>query len=157
MQLAINKSKEINLLLLRKNDTIPTKSKVSGEGTLNFEAKPDFDPFETIHYGFFEALGQGFKDGMETLLMNLKQFVVIFTVKDAHKQVGGFYTMYNSMPPTWDWHDFWMFTAFLSLVLAFMNFLPIPMLDGGYILFVLIEMVTRKKIPEKIVYYANYV
>ncbi len=94
---------------------------------------------------------------MENIVMQAKQFVVIFTVKDAHQQVGGFYTMYNNMNPTWDWHDFWMFTGFLSLVLAFMNFLPIPILDGGYILFILIEMLIGRKVPDKIIYYANYV
>lgn len=61
------------------------------------------------------------------------------------------------MNEVWDWHAFWLFTGFLSLVLAFMNFLPIPMLDGGYILFLLIEMISRRKIPEKVIYYANYV
>ena len=89
--------------------------------------------------------------------MQAKQLVVIFTVKDAHKQVGGFYSMYKNMNEEWDWHSFWMFTGFLSLVLAFMNFLPIPMLDGGYILFLLIEMISRRKVPEKVLYYANYV
>jgi regulator of sigma E protease len=94
---------------------------------------------------------------MENIVMQVKQFVVLFTVKDAHKSVGGFYSMYKSMPAKWDWQSFWLFTAFLSLVLAFMNFLPIPMLDGGYILFILIEMITRRKVPERVVYYANYV
>ena len=104
-----------------------------------------------------QAFVQGVKDGMEMILMQAKQFVVIFTVKDAHKQVGGFYTMVNQMSSEWDWQHFWMFTAFLSLALAFMNFLPIPMLDGGYIMFILWEMITGKKVSDKVVYYANNV
>jgi len=71
--------------------------------------------------------------------------------------VGGFYTMVQQMNSEWDWHSFWMFTGFLSLALAFMNFLPIPMLDGGYIMFILWEMITGKKVSDKIIYYANNV
>ena len=89
--------------------------------------------------------------------MQAKQIVVIFTVKDAHQQMSGFYSMVQQMDSSWDWLHFWSFTAFLSLALAFMNFLPIPMLDGGYILFILIEMITRKKVSDKVLYYANNV
>lgn len=156
-QKELNHGKEVELALLRNGDTIRTKAQVSMDGTLGFFAKSDFKPVETQTFGLGESFTQGFKDGMEALLMNVKQFVVIFTVKDAHKKVGGFYTMYQNMSPTWDWHYFWSFTGFLSLVLAFMNFLPIPMLDGGYILFILIEMISRRKMPEKVIYYANYV
>lgn len=157
-ELILNKGKEVGLTLVRKSDTLHLKSKVTTEGLIGFYPnRSKYIPSETETYGFFQAFTQGFKEGMETLLLNLKQIVVIFTIKDAHKSVGGFYTMYQNMNPTWDWHDFWSFTAFLSLVLAFMNFLPIPMLDGGYILFILIEMVTRRKVPDKVIYYANYV
>lgn len=157
-QISAFKGKDIELSVLRNSDTLKLNSKVSLQGTLGFfKNREKYVPVEKESFGLFGSLTQGFKDGMEAIIMNVKQFVVIFTVKDAHKQVGGFYTMYKSMPSTWDWHDFWRFTAFLSLVLAFMNFLPIPMLDGGYILFVLIEMITRRKIPEKVIYYANYV
>jgi regulator of sigma E protease len=89
--------------------------------------------------------------------MQAKQLAVVFTVKDAHKQVGGFYTMYKTLPDEWDWEYFWKRTAMFSLVLAFMNFLPVPMLDGGYIVFILIEMVSRRKVSDKVLYYANYV
>jgi regulator of sigma E protease len=157
-ELITNKGKEVELTLLRNSDTIKVTSKVSLEGSVGFFRNlENYIPIETTKYGLGEAFVQGFKDGMEALSMNIKQFVVIFTVKDAHKSVGGFYSMYKAMPSKWDWHDFWNFTAFLSLVLAFMNFLPIPMLDGGYILFIIIEMISRRKLPEKVIYYANYV
>jgi regulator of sigma E protease len=94
---------------------------------------------------------------MEQIVMQAKQFVVIFTVKDAHQQVGGFYTMVQQMSSEWNWQHFWMFTGFLSLALAFMNFLPIPMLDGGYIMFILWEMITGKKVSDNVIYYANNV
>ncbi len=157
-QLRENAGNEVTLTILRGHDTIITKSKVTTQGTIGFAPGrvKEFD-FKETKYGFFGALAQGFSDGMELIVLQAKQFVVIFTVPEAHKQVGGFYTMVQQMSPTWDWHAFWTFTAFLSLALAFMNFLPIPMLDGGYIMFILWEMVTGKKVSDKIVYYANQV
>jgi regulator of sigma E protease len=108
-------------------------------------------------FNIFESFTQGLKDGIELIVMQAKQFVVLFTVKDAHQSVGGFYTMVQQMNAQWDWQQFWMFTGFLSLALAFMNFLPIPMLDGGYIMFILWEMITGKKVSDQVVYYANNV
>lgn len=153
-----NKSGKVDLTVLRGNDTVRTSCKVSEEGTIGFRPG-NVEKFKVVehNYGFFEAFTQGVSNGMELLIMQAKQFVVIFTVKDAHKQVGGFYTMVQQMNPEWDWQHFWMFTGFLSLALAFMNFLPIPMLDGGYIMFILWEMITGKKVSEKVVYYANNV
>jgi regulator of sigma E protease len=145
----------IKVTVLRNNDTIQLSGKINASGVLGFNRKPI--QFETEKFGFFGAITQGFSNGVESIVMQAKQFVVIFTVKDAHQQVGGFYTMYQQMPEEWDWHDFWAFTGMLSLVLAFMNFLPIPMLDGGYIMFILFEMITRKKVSDKFIYYANSV
>jgi regulator of sigma E protease len=157
-QLKQNAGGEVSLLLLRGTDSVTTKSKVSEAGLLGFyPAMVDEIEFIETKYGFFGALIQGIKDGMEMISLQVKQFYVIFTVKEAHKQVGGFYTMVQHMSSTWDWHSFWTFTAFLSLALAFMNFLPIPMLDGGYIMFILWEMITGKKVSDKIIYYANQV
>lgn len=157
-QLRENAGKEVVFNVLRKNDTITTKCNVTTMGKIGFA--PGYVKeikVEETKYGFIGAFVQGFKDGMELIVLQAKQFVVIFTVKEAHKQVGGFYTMVQQMSPTWDWHAFWSFTAFLSLALAFMNFLPIPMLDGGYIMFILWEMVTGKKVSDKFVFYANQV
>ena len=146
------------LSVIRGLDTIKLKSNITEKGTIGFKPMAEkYYPTQEFKFGFFESLKEGLSFGAENLVMQAKQLVVIFTVKDAHKQVGGFYSMYKNMNEEWDWHAFWMFTGFLSLVLAFMNFLPIPMLDGGYILFLLIEMVSRRKVPEKVLYYANYV
>jgi len=151
-----HKEKEIELAVIRGIDTVKLKTKVTSDGKIGFTPLAEkYYPVQEFKYGFFESLKEGLSFGMENLVMQAKQLVVIFTVKDAHKQVGGFYSMYKNMNEEWDWHSFWMFTAFLSLVLAFMNFLPIPMLDGGYILFLLIEIVSRRKVPEKVLYYAN--
>ncbi len=157
-QLLLNKTKKVALTILRGKDTVNTNCQVSDNGTIGFVPGEvdEVAPIE-IKYGIIGALSQGIKDGMEQIVMQAKQFVVIFTIKDAHKQVGGFYTMVQQMDSTWEWQHFWLFTGFLSLALAFMNFLPIPMLDGGYIMFILWEMVTGKKVSDKVIYYANNV
>lgn len=157
-QLVKNKSTTVNLTINRNGSIIETKCRVSEAGIIGF--KPDaVEKFNTVKtkFNLINAFTEGIKDGMEQIIMQAKQFVVIFTVKDAYKQVGGFSTMVKQMSPTWDWRHFWMFTGFLSLALAFMNFLPIPMLDGGYIMFILWEIITGKKVSDKVIYYANNV
>lgn len=157
-QLILNKGKSVDLTIQRGTNTLTTKCQVSDEGTIGFNpGEVEETKYVVTHYSFLSALTQGIKDGMEQIVMQAKQFVVIFTVKDAHKQVGGFYTMVQQMNSTWNWERFWTFTGFLSLALAFMNFLPIPMLDGGYIMFILWEMITGKKVSDKVIYYANNV
>ncbi len=159
MLTVLRPGKEVNPdITVTEKNIIHLEAEVTKEGTIGFIPAPIEDfKIQEIRYGFFESLIQGFRDGMELMLLQVKQFVVIFTVSEAHKQVGGFYTMVQQMSPTWDWHAFWSFTAFLSLALAFMNFLPIPMLDGGYIMFILWEMLTGKKVSDKVIYYANQV
>jgi len=153
-----NRNKKVDLVLLRGKDTVHTQCQVSEQGILGiYQSAVDDIKWEEQSFNLFESFTQGVKDGMELIMMQAKQFVVLFTVKDAHKQVGGFYTMVQQMNSTWDWQQFWMFTGFLSLALAFMNFLPIPMLDGGYIMFILWEMVTGKKVSDTVIYYANNV
>jgi regulator of sigma E protease len=157
-ELIRNRSKKTELTILRGSETIKTECQVSDQGTIGFIPAPvdELNPVEQ-RFGLFSSFSQGVKDGMELLVMQAKQFVVLFTVKDAHQQVGGFYTMVQQMNSEWDWQQFWMFTGFLSLALAFMNFLPIPMLDGGYIMFILWEMITGKKVSDQVIYYANNV
>jgi regulator of sigma E protease len=157
-QLVKNKGKKVQLGVLRGKEEITTTCQVTEQGTIGFfpgsveEFRVDEQKFNV-----FQAFSQGVHDGIELIVMQAKQFVVLFTVKDAHQQVGGFYTMVQQMNSEWDWQSFWMFTGFLSLALAFMNFLPIPMLDGGYIMFILWEMITGKKVSDQVVYYANNV
>ena len=88
------------------------------------------------------------------LVMYVKQFRLVFT-KEGVQSVGGFGAISNMFEAVWDWHSFWHMTAFLSLILAFMNFLPIPALDGGYILFLLWEIITGKKPSDKFLEVAN--
>ncbi len=101
-----------------------------------------------IEYGFFESIPAGCKLGWETLVSYVKQFKLVFT-KEGAQSLGGFGAIGSLFPPVWDWHAFWMMTAFLSIILAFMNIIPIPGLDGGHMLFVLWEMITGKKPSDK--------
>ena len=114
--------------------------------------------FETkkLTYSFLQSFPAGIKRGMSTLSSYIKQFKLIFTPKTkAYESVGGFITIGSIFPGTWDWQAFWNLTAFLSLILAFMNILPIPALDGGHVLFLLFEMVTGKKPGDKFLEYAQ--
>jgi regulator of sigma E protease len=80
----------------------------------------------------------------------------VFTKKGA-TSLGGFASIGNMFPPVWDWQLFWLNTALLSIILAFMNILPIPALDGGHVVFLLYEMITGKEAPQKVLEYAQYV
>lgn len=155
-ELLKNKGGKVNLTVRRGNETIETTSRVSETGLIGFGVVRNFTPVEQ-KFSFFESFTEGIRQGVEMIVLQARQIVVLFTVKDAHQQVGGFYTMVQQMNSTWDWQQFWMFTGFLSLALAFMNFLPIPMLDGGYIMFIVWEMITGKKVSDKVIYYANNV
>jgi regulator of sigma E protease len=84
------------------------------------------------------------------------QFKFVFTKKGA-SSLGGFASIGNMFPAKWDWQAFWVRTAFLSIVLAFMNILPIPALDGGHVVFLIYEMITGKEAPQKVLEYAQYV
>ena len=88
--------------------------------------------------------------------MYVKQFKLVFT-KEGASQIGGFGSIGKMFPKTWDWGRFWGNTALLAIILAFMNILPIPALDGGYILFILVEMITRRRPSDKFIGYANTV
>ena len=103
---------------------------------------------EKIRYGFFAAFPAGIRRGCETLVSYVKEFRLVFT-KAGAKSVGGFAAIGNLFPSQWNWTIFWSMTALLSVILAFMNILPIPVLDGGYILFIIYEMITGKKPSDK--------
>jgi regulator of sigma E protease len=105
-------------------------------------------PVVHTDYSFFASLPAGIKLGVETLTGYVTQMKYVFS-KEGAKQLGGFGTIGSIFPATWDWHQFWYMTAFLSIILAFMNILPIPALDGGHVLFLLYEVITRRKPSDK--------
>lgn len=105
-------------------------------------------------FGLAQSVSGGIGMGINTLNDYVSQMKFVFTKKGA-QGLGGFASIGNLFSPTWDWHHFWGMTAFLSFVLAFMNLLPIPALDGGHVLFLLVEMITGKSLPQKFLEYAQ--
>ncbi|MDR1672623.1 MAG: RIP metalloprotease RseP [Bacteroidales bacterium] len=101
-----------------------------------------------ITYGFWESFPAGIRYGVDKLTTYVKSLGLLFS-KAGVKQLGGFIAIGNIFPPEWDWASFWELTAFLSIILAFMNILPIPALDGGHVLFLLVEIISRHKPGDK--------
>ena len=110
----------------------------------------------TREYGFLESIPAGIKYGWNVLAGYVSDMKYVFT-SDGAKSLGGFGAIGSLFPATWDWYQFWKMTAFLSIILAFMNILPIPALDGGHVLFLLYEMITRRKPSEQFMIRAEYV
>lgn len=109
-----------------------------------------------IDYGFFESFPAGVKYGCKVLSGYVGDMKNLFSAEGA-KSLGGFGAIGSLFPSQWDWHSFWLMTAFLSIILAFMNILPIPALDGGHVLFLLYEMIARRKPSENFMIYAEYI
>lgn len=107
-------------------------------------------PYEpaTKEYGFFASIPAGIAYGWNTLKGYVSDFKYVFT-KEGATSLGGFGTIGSLFPSQWNWYSFWMMTAFISIILAFMNILPIPALDGGHLMFLLFEMVTGRKPSDK--------
>lgn len=108
----------------------------------------------TDHYGFFESFPAGINNGVATLKGYVAQIRFVFS-KEGVKNLSGFAGIGNMFPAQWNWYAFWSMTAFLSIVLAFMNILPIPALDGGHIMFLLYEAITKRQPNEKFMEYAQ--
>ena len=111
-------------------------------------------PMVKKEYAFFESFPAGVSLGVKTLKGYVGNMKYLFS-KEGAKQLGGFGTIGSIFPATWDWHQFWYMTAFLSIILAFMNILPIPALDGGHVLFLFYEMIARRKPSDKFMEYAQ--
>ena len=123
---------------------------IGDHATMGVYMKPVTAFYEPDHkdYGFWESIPAGIQYGWNLLVSYVHQFRLVFT-KEGAESLGGFGAIKNMFPSAWDWYSFWHMTAFLSLILAFMNFLPIPALDGGYVLLLLLEMITGKQLPDK--------
>ena len=151
-----NESVEIKVMRNKQEMSIPVK--VNEQGFIGVVPK-SFDQFLKIEekkYSFFEAIPAGASKAFTTVSDYLGQFKLIFNSEvQGYKHLGGFITFGKVFAPEWDWMRFWNLTAFFSVALAVMNLLPIPALDGGQVLFLLIEMITGKKLPEKFLEYAQ--
>lgn len=140
-----------------KELTMPVDVTDSGDkgtiGVYTLVAK-DLLEAEYVKYGFFEAVPRGITNGVSTLKSYVSSLKLLFT-KTGAQQVGGFGTLGSLFASEWNWEIFWSMTAFLSVILAFMNIIPIPGLDGGHVLFLLWEMITGRKASDKVLEVAN--
>ena len=125
-------------------------------GKMGIYSVSPFDMYQTVtrKYGFFESFPAGVMLGVNTLKGYVSDMKYVFT-KEGASSLGGFGTIGSLFPAEWDWHSFWMKTAFLSIILAFMNILPIPALDGGHVMFLLYEVIARRKPSDKFLEYAQ--
>ena len=143
------KNQDIHVIVLRDADTLSLPMHLTEEAVIGAYCKTyltDYYELETKEYSFFQAIPAGFKKTFSELSDYWKQVKLIFTPKTkAYESVGGFISIGKIFPDQWIWSIFWRMTAFLSVALAVMNILPIPALDGGHILFLLYEIITRRK------------
>ncbi len=152
--------KTVDLTLLRGNDTVRIAAKVPTKGGLGVMARMDKQlDIATKTYTFGEAIPAGFNRAISTLVKYVQQLRLIFVSEEvkASESLGGFMTIGNLFPSVWDWQSFWTLTALLSIILAFMNILPIPALDGGHVVFLTYEMITGRKPSERFMEYAQIV
>lgn len=158
--LRANTGKPITLNIIRNGNSenvsiIPDENGLLGIYYTGRSLDQEFE-MKSIKYGFLESIPAGISKGFRTIADYLKQFKLIFS-KDtkAYESLGGFITIGSIFPGVWDWHSFWNLTAFLSIILAVMNMLPIPALDGGHVMFLLFEVVTGRKPSDKFLEYAQ--
>ena len=152
------KIRTVSLVIARQNDTDTLTTTLTQDLRVGFFVKSFAALYKPVtkEYGFFESFPAGIKYGWNVLAGYVGDMKYIFTA-DGAKSLGGFGAIGSLFPPMWDWYMFWKMTAFLSIILAFMNILPIPALDGGHVLFLIYEMITRRKPSEAFMIRAEYV
>jgi len=151
-EIAKHKSDTVSLAIIRAGQPLTLKVKTTEEGKLGFNNTVATlkNAFTTQEVSLGQSIPAGFTKTIATLTGQIKQFKIIFNTKtEAYKEVSGPLRMFKIFKPEWDWTFFWSFTAMFSVWLAFLNILPIPGLDGGHAVFIIIELVTRKKPTEK--------
>ena len=163
--LEVNKGKQVPITVQRNGGSQETLEVIiSEEGVLGVTVGATLETYETMgyfkiettKYTFLEAIPAGIDKGVTTLTSYVKQLKKIFNPETgAYKGVGGFAAIGSMFPDTWNWAAFWSTTALISIILAFMNILPIPALDGGHVMFLLYEMVTGRKPSDKFLEYAQ--
>jgi regulator of sigma E protease len=150
---------EIVLNIERNGTPVDIPMKLGDDGIIGFmnsHYNDEIFEYKTIKYGFLESFPAGINRGVQTTGDYLKQFKLFFKPETkAYESLGGFATIGSIFPATWDWFTFWNMTAFISIILAIMNLLPIPALDGGHVMFLVFEMVSGKKPGEKFLEYAQ--
>jgi len=151
-----NKENEILFHIYRSDQFLSVAVTPNEFGKIGVILKSKYDFYETIqiHYNFFTSIPAGIRIGVNTIKMYLGQFKFIFS-KEGAQSLGGFGTIGSLFPAKWNWTDFWQMTAFLSIILAIMNLLPIPALDGGHVIFLFYEVISGRKPNEKFMEYAQ--
>ena len=157
-ELQNHKSKIVNIGVLRDGKKLEFPVQVTGKSMIGFTNSNSVLDFTTKEFSLISSFPAGYNLAVKKLGGYIDQFALIFNSdNDLGGELGGFGAIGSLFPSTWNWHSFWSLTAFLSLMLAFMNLLPIPALDGGHVMFLLYEIVVGKSAPEKVMEYAQMV
>ena len=154
--LSENKGEEVTVDFYRNGQLESLTMRTDSAGKIGVAVMLPTDLYQTVtrEYGFFESFPAGIKLGINTLKGYVNDMKYVFT-KEGASSLGGFGTIGGLFPSVWDWRIFWERTAFLSIILAFMNILPIPALDGGHVMFLIYEVVARRKPSDKFLEYAQ--
>jgi regulator of sigma E protease len=159
--LARHKGDSIVATVARGNEITLVPLVTDTLGRVQVAVNANLEDFYTItqkEYSLFSAIPAGIHKASVTVANYFKELKLIFSPKtEAYKSVGSFITIGKIFPGTWDWHSFWNITAFLSVMLAVLNILPIPALDGGHLVFTIYEMITGRKPSDKFLEYAQTV
>jgi regulator of sigma E protease len=152
------KGKLITVIVLRNKDTLRFPVQVTSGGMIGIQTKDRLSYFKLKEksYNLLTAIPAGFIKAFGNAGAYLKSIKILFSQEKAYESVGGFITIGSIFPATWHWEAFWSLTAFLSIMLAILNVLPIPALDGGHVLFLLYEIIFRRKPSDKFMEYAQY-
>lgn len=148
--------KEVNMEVIRNGSHITVPVTPSSEGKIGIQLSPitDIYPVTIIKYSLFESFPKGWEIGTTTLSNYVGAMKHVFSAEGA-QSLGGFGAIGSIFPDSWNWRSFWEITAFLSVALAFMNIIPIPALDGGHVMFLIYEIVARRKPSDKFMEYAQ--
>ena len=153
------KNQQITLKVIRDADTLGFNMEIPESGMIGASTNPaGLFEFKVKTYNLFTAIPAGFNRTIRGVADYIKQLKLIFSPQvKAYESVGGFITIGNIFPGTWNWGAFWSLTAFLSIMLAILNILPIPALDGGHVMFLLYEIITGRKPSDRFMEYAQIV
>lgn len=151
-----HKGEEVTIDFYRSGALTSLTLRTDSTGKIGVAMVPPADLYPTVvrTFGFFESFPAGVSLGVRTLKGYVSSMKYVFT-KEGASSLGGFGTIGKLFPDQWNWYLFWMQTAFLSIILAFMNILPIPALDGGHVMFLIYEVVARRKPSDKFLEYAQ--
>ena len=154
-QVKANTTPNIDIDIKRGNEIVSNTITLNENNQIGvYGLKPTNLTLTNLEYTFFESISDGYDRAYWELLDYVGQFKYVFT-KEGASQLGGFAAIGNLFPAEWNWKDFWETTALLSIILAFMNALPIPALDGGHVMFLLYEVATGSKPNDKFMEYAQ--